>query len=302
MSHRGHWLGSIAIATALLGGCGAVTESQLVQNYASRDAIAESGMAAEMDIASIPAAPPAPASLASGFLVEPPALEPEQTERSQLVRTAELHLRVDSIPTALADINALLARERGDVLEMNHSSLALEGQPPTAWMRVRVPQRRLDGAIATLHTFGDVTHQSVTAEDVSAQLVDYEARLNNLRKAEASVQAIMERSGKLSEVLEVSRELSRIRESIERISAQQANLTARVAYSTVNVTLESTATATPGSRSPRRQLARAWQQSTHSVGQFSLGLLQTGIWAIAYSPYAIAILLGGWALRAKLRR
>ncbi|MEO0852516.1 MAG: DUF4349 domain-containing protein [Cyanobacteria bacterium J06648_11] len=301
MSKQRQWLGSVAIATAVLSGCGAVTESQLAQGIATND-ITTNESAIEMDaIAAEPIAPSAPAPADRALPVEPVG-EPRQTTRSQLVRTAELHLRVESIPAALLELNALLDRERGDVLEMNHSTPVTEGDRQTAWMRARVPQERLDRAIVELHSLGDITHQSVTAEDVSAQLVDYEARLTNLRKAEASVLSIMERSGKLSDVLEVSRELSRIRESIERISAQQANLSARVAYSTLYVNLESASANMPLSRSPGRLLAQSWKRSTHSVSQFSLTLLQAGIWVLAYSPYAFAIALGIWAIRAQRNR
>lgn len=232
--------------------------------------------------------------------IDVPAPERQQTETAQLVRSAELSLEVESVPATLRAIDSILSQAGGDLLEMNHDTPARADMRPTAWLRLRVPQEQLDAAIVKLHALGEVQHQSMTAEDVLAQLVDYEARLTNLRKAEATVLKIMERSGKVTDVLEVARELSRIRESIERIAAQRANLATRVAYSTIHLNLESAATI--ASPSPDNHLRQAWQRSTHSVSQFSLQLVGKGIWAIAYSPYVLAIALCGYGIRAKLRR
>lgn len=66
---------------------------------------------------------------------------------------------------------------------------------------------------------GTVENQMITAEDVSDQLVDVQARLRNLRKSEEMVLKIMERSGSVGDVLKAANELSTIRESIERIDA-----------------------------------------------------------------------------------
>ncbi|MEM6446724.1 MAG: DUF4349 domain-containing protein [Cyanobacteria bacterium P01_D01_bin.123] len=301
MGWRGRWLGSLTLAAAVLSGCGAIADVDAELSQAlEADAVA----AIEAPAAALPsrsAGASAPLEPQTSLPSDIPNPERHQTGRSQLVRRAELSLTVESVPAALQAIDNLLQRQAGDVLEMNHGTPVNANSPQQAWLQLRVPQNRLDSTIVELHALGEVKHQSMSAEDVSAQLVDYEARLTNLRQAETTVLQIMERSGKVGEVLEVARELSRIRESIERIEAQRTNLSNRVAYSTIHLNLESAAMMS-ASNLPGQHLVDTWRRATQSVGQFSLQLLSTGIWAIAYSPYLLAAVLCGYAIRAKVRR
>ncbi|MCZ0901313.1 DUF4349 domain-containing protein, partial [Microcoleus sp. HI-ES] len=142
----------------------------------------------------------------------------------------------------------------------------------------------------TLAKLGTVENRSLTAEDVTDQLVDSEARLRNLRKSEEMVLKIMERSGSVGDVLKAAQELSNIRESIERIDAQLKSLRNQVAYSTISLTLEAAVSA---QQTPEPSLGlrvqETWGKATHSVGELTLGLFGLGIWLLAYSPYLLLI-------------
>lgn len=67
------------------------------------------------------------------------------------------------------------------------------------------------------------------------QLVDFEARLRNLRKTETTLLQIMERSGSITDVLKVSEAFSQTRQEAEQLTAQLANLKNRVAYSSEKI-------------------------------------------------------------------
>ena len=110
----------------------------------------------------------------------------------------------------------------------------------------------------------------------------------------------MERSGEIADVLEVSRELSNVRESIERIDAQQQTLKRRVAYSHIYLTLNSPTVAVAPLRPAGETLGNTWQAATRSVKAFTLGGLKVGLWLLAYSPYlalVVLLALGGYRLR-----
>jgi hypothetical protein len=160
----------------------------------------------------------------------------------------------------------------------------------TASVQIRVPQERLETTLEALAKLGNVENRSLTAEDVTNQLVDSEARLRNLRKSEEMVLKIMERSGSVGDVLKVSQELSNIRESIERIDAQLKSLRNQVAYSTISLTLEAAVSAQQ-TQEPSLGLRaqETWGKATHSVGELTLGLFGLGIWLLAYSPYLLLI-------------
>jgi hypothetical protein len=157
-------------------------------------------------------------------------------------------------------------------------------------VEIRVPQERLETTLEALAKLGTVENRALTAEDVTEQLVDSEARLRNLRKSEEMVLKIMERSGSVGDVLKASQELSNIRESIERIDAQLKSLRNQVAYSTISLTLEAAVSA---QQTPEPSLGlrvqETWGKAAHSVGEFTLGLFALGIWLLAYSPYFLLI-------------
>ncbi len=209
----------------------------------------------------------------------------------QLVKRAELVLEVDAVDDAIDQAVAIARRVGGDVLRLQNQTPPNESIQHTAFLELRVPQAQLESAIDQLSGLGTVDQQYLTAEDVSAQLVDYEARLRNLRKAEETVLGIMDRSGEVSDVLQVAQELRNIRQSIEQIDGQLANLRNQVAFSTLSLTLEAKTAGTPSQTTVVTQLGNSWKGATRSVADFTVDLMQIGIWLLVYSPYWLV--LGG---------
>lgn len=217
----------------------------------------------------------------------------------QLVKRATLVLTLTEIDGAMAQVQTVVRQAQGDLLQLEDSRRP-EGTAHRVYMTLRVPQAQLDPTLAALRELGTVQSQSLSAEDVSSQLVDLEARIKNLRQSEEALQSIMERSGEISHVLEVARELGNVRDSIERLSAQQQNLQRQVAYSTIDLTLQSPITTVPPLRPVSETLGNTWQAATQSVQAFTVGGLKIGLWFLAYSPYWVvlaALIYGGYRLR-----
>jgi len=67
-------------------------------------------------------------------------------------------------------------------------------------------------------------------------LREYESRLVNARNTEKRLNdVLLNRTGKVGDVLEVEREISRVRAEIERLDAERVNLDRRVSYATVTL-------------------------------------------------------------------
>jgi hypothetical protein len=104
---------------------------------------------------------------------------------------------------------------------------------------VRVPAPQFDKMLVGLKGLGEVVNEAMSADDVTEQVIDLEARLANARNTEQRMKELLRtRTGKLAEVLEAEREVSRVREEIERLDAQRKNIASRVAYGTITVTME----------------------------------------------------------------
>ncbi|MEG5000639.1 DUF4349 domain-containing protein [Microcoleus sp. B4-D4] len=208
----------------------------------------------------------------------------------QLIKKAELSVVVKSIDTSTKSVTEIVKKQQGDILGFQNQKPPDSSIRQTATLEIRVPQAKLETTLDALAKLGSVQNRGLTAEDVTTQLVDNDARLRNLRKSEEVVLKIMERSGSVGDVLKAAQELSNIRESIERIDAELKSLRNQVAYSTISLTLEAAVSA---QQDPEPSLGlraqETWGKATHSVGELTLGLFGLGIWMLAYSPYFLLI-------------
>ena len=110
-----------------------------------------------------------------------------------------------------------------------------------AMLVVKVPPEGIDHLLAGLDDTGTVHSISQSAQDVTEQLVDLDVRIRNLRESVANVREFMERTEKLSDLVVLEGELTRRQTDLERLEAQQRNLSERVALSTVTIDIVPTA-------------------------------------------------------------
>ncbi|PSR17958.1 DUF4349 domain-containing protein [filamentous cyanobacterium CCP3] len=290
-THRAALL-AIALGTTLLGSCAEVPEIVLREEAMSTEAdMAMGGAALSSENQAI--APAAEgADMARSDIIEPAPSDIGQPT-PQLVKQASLVLVLTDIDAAVTQVQSIVQQGQGDVLSLqDHRSP--EGAAQQVTLTLRVPQAELDAVLKALRPLGTVQQQSLTAEDVSSQLVDLEARLKNLRQSEAALLQIMERSGEISHVLEVARELSTVRESIERMAAQQQNLKRQVAYSQISLTLQSPVAQVPPLRPVGETLGNTWEAATQSVKAFTVSGLKLGLWLLAFSPYWALLAVAGY--------
>ena len=229
---------------------------------------------APANISAVPEQAPNPASTAK-----------EPAPRPQLIKSAEISLQVKSIEKSTKAISELVKQQQGDILELNDVHLEDSGITQSVFLKLRVPQERLDMAIEAIAQLGIVKGRSLKAEDVSNQLVDLQARLKNSRQTEVQLQEILKQTGSVGDVLKVTQELSRVREAIEQIDAQLTNLKNQVAYSTIQVNLSSAIATIPPQSDLGTQLQNTWNSSTNSLVGVSIGLLKISIWLLVYCPY-----------------
>jgi hypothetical protein len=155
-------------------------------------------------------------------------------EPRMIAHTAQLTLTTTEFDKARPALDDILKRHQGYFGELNINAPAGIGRTLEATLRVPTDQR--DAAIAEIKKLGRVESESQTGEEVTAEYVDREARLNNARNTEQRLTELLrDRSGKLSDVLAVQLEIGHVRESIERLQAEQKNLAKRVDFATLNV-------------------------------------------------------------------
>ena len=183
-------------------------------------------------------AAPAPAP-PMGAPIEPGAQLPSMsstTTPSMVIRTGDARVEVDSLEIALARLQALASRVGGYI--GNTSMQAGEREVRQATVELKMPAERFDATRAGLSEIGRVEYVNVQAQDVGEEYVDVTARVENARRLEQRLVALLAaRTGRLEEVLSVERELNRIRETIERYEGRLRYLRTRAAVSTLLITV-----------------------------------------------------------------
>ena len=137
---------------------------------------------------------------------------------------------------------------------------------------------------------------------MGGQIVDLEARLRNLRASEASLQAIAEGTGKVSDLLEVEAQLTDVRGQIEQLDGQRAQLEDQVAYGTLVTTFGLEVVQV-------QEAAAGWDPATDVDGALATliaagqAMVSGGIWfGIVWLPAILVLVALGLVGRFVIRR
>ena len=154
----------------------------------------------------------------------------------QVARTASLRVQVDD-PAAAAGRLRALALSLGGLVSAEHLVLDATDSWTASTVVIQVPATQLDRALDEFSAVGTVLSRTTSAEDVTDQVVDVDARLRTMRASIGRLEALMKRAGTLTEITALEGELTRRQADLESLVAQQKALQGRVAMSTVTVTL-----------------------------------------------------------------
>lgn len=183
-------------------------------------------------------ATPAPVDAVAGAGAQPTAqaIATNLPSSSTIIRMGTASVQVDSLERAIAALQQVASSLGGWV---GNSSLAAgTNQVRSASVELKIPSSRYEDALRGLNPLGKVETVSSTAEDVGEEFVDLGARIANAHRLEERLVTLLaNRTGKLQDALAVEHELARVREEIERQEGRLRYLKARVAMSTLVVSL-----------------------------------------------------------------
>jgi hypothetical protein len=183
----------------------------------------------------VPAAEPAMSLLTSDRVDDGSAVveAPGPVDDARIVRTASLELEVEDVSTTLAAARRAMAALGGYVAGSDEVD---QGESRWATVTYRVPVERFGEAIESLRGLSDrVVRESTQSTEVTATIVDLDARIDNLRASEAALVEIMDRAGRIDDVLAVQARLEIVRGQIEQLDAQRSHLADQAALSTLTV-------------------------------------------------------------------
>lgn len=153
----------------------------------------------------------------------------------QVIRRATIELMSTDVRAAFLKAQAVVSAAGDEYVE--NSSLTGAGREMQADLTLRVRAERLSAVLNALRELAEVRSERIVGEDVTAQVVDLEARLRNEQRVENELLELLEKrtDAPLKEVLELRFAISNVRVSIETLTAQRERLGRLVSLATVLV-------------------------------------------------------------------
>ena len=211
-------------------------------------------------------------------------------KQHRLAKKARLDLLVRDVEATLKQAQATVRRAGGDVTSLDDTTPSSASTVHTATLAVEVPAAQLEDTLDHLGLLGAVQTRAIDAEDVDATIVDEEARLRNLRRAEADLRKLMDTGGKVDDILTVQQNLTEVRGQIEQLDAQHRNDLHRVATSTIALTLtEDRPNTTPAKPGPTARIDGAFRSGLDALADNVVAFLAMLAWCVAYAPIPLAL-------------
>jgi hypothetical protein len=215
----------------------------------------------------------------------------------RIIKTGSIHIEVASIDDSVAKATDQIHALGGWMAGSDRTSASNGG---LASVTYRVPVAQFEDAVGLMRKLGKkiVTEHS-DSQSVGGQIVDLQARIDNLKATEKAVQAIMNKATTIQDTLTVQQRLSDIQGQIEQLTAQVTGLSDQSAYSTLTVIFEvpaSYATPTPTAEPSSTIVPWSAGEQFNKAAAELAGVGQTGatagIWALVLIlPVALALLL-----------
>jgi hypothetical protein len=174
-----------------------------------------------------PATTPAPVAQADAVTAGKASVE--ESER-MLVRRAAMDVVVTDVAQASARAQSILVGAHGYVERGQRSDRS-------ASFTIRVPEATLDAVVDSLGTLGKVASHTVSAEDVTEESIDLDARLQALTAERDRLKQLLDRATTITEVMTVEREVARVQGEVDSLAGRLKQLRNSAAMASVDLSL-----------------------------------------------------------------
>ena len=257
-----------ALTAAMLTGCGsAVKGGGAASSTASYDMAAES--AAEYAAGAVVAEE-------NGAIQS--SLTPQTGTERKIVYTASMRMESTRFDDARAALLAAVEDCGGYLESTDQSGSAKEG---SRWVyyTVRVPAGKYTAFLEQAGQAGSVLNLNESAQDITMEYVDVQARLESLQNKKTRLEALADKAETTADLLEIENQLTEVQYQLESYTRQMKVMDNQVDYCTVDISLREVATLTPTGVSFGERIADAFTGGWTAFASF----VQDAVVAIVYS-------------------
>jgi hypothetical protein len=238
---RSTWMMAGIAVAALLAGC---SEQAAMKAAPSMDMAAPAAVEGRMAAESAPEAPAAEPAPAPGGGIGGPILTPQPTYLAYQYAT-QIEVPAPKVEPLIQAHEQACRKAGPQLCQVLGASTNSNGPDDvSAQLELRAEPKWLQGfrdglAGQAKAADGRIKGASVTAEDLTRQIVDTEARLRAQKTLRERLQQLLkDRPGKLSDLLETERELARVQGEIDSQESELSVMRARVSMSRLSLNYE----------------------------------------------------------------
>lgn len=163
---------------------------------------------------------------------------PAQFRGRAIIQTGQVELQVEDFDATQRNLTTTVEQYGGFVSDSRVEVSRVDNATyKTGRLVVRVPRENFSTLMTRAQAMGEVQSVSTDSEDVTDELVDIGARLENLRAERDRLRGLYRNASDTEDVLAVEERLSDVQGEIERLEARQQSLKRQVALSTIRVEL-----------------------------------------------------------------
>ena len=155
-------------------------------------------------------------------------------ENRSIIYAGTMTVRVDDVDAAATKAIAFATAAGGFVGGDNRRR---DDRRSTGTLVLRIPAAKFTPTLEQLKDLGDEEDRTITAQDVTDQVVDVQARLNNAEASVDRIRALLAKATTIGEITSLESELSRRLSDLESLQARKRKLDGLTALSTITLQL-----------------------------------------------------------------
>jgi hypothetical protein len=224
-----------------------------------------------------------------------------------VIKDAQIDLLVSDTDRAVAQATKLAAEQGGYIID---AQAWFDGGYKYAELKLGVPVATFEHTLNVLRDLGlEVTNESVSGQDVSAQYNDLNSKLTNLEATAERVRGFLEDAKTIEEALTINQTLAGLEAQIEEVKGQMRYYEGRSAFSTVTVRMNPQIIAPTPTPTPTPVPPPAWdpgktfRQASAITVKNMQHFVDSAIWfVVIYWPLIVLAILGVLVVRYLRRK
>lgn len=217
----------------------------------------------------------------------------------KIILNADLTIEATDFPAVCEALRQAAGAVGGYISSSEQSTPGTDGSTRWARYTFRVPADKYAQFLQAAGQAGNVTYQTESTEDITANYVDVEARIHSLEAQRDQLLTLLENSGELETLLAIQEQLSDVQYRLESYEAQRRIYDDQVADSTVTVDVQEVRYLTQQTETFGQRLSAAFTDGWRSFGA---AMQELAVLLAAALPFLLILALAGIVCLALVRR